>query len=77
MNLHFCHVCQEIRDTAEGFCVLCHTFLSAPPPAPSPRRTVTCAGCGRPVAAMMIGGTVCTAACGWCGSRYVAEEHHA
>lgn len=27
MNLHFCHVCNEIRDTAEGFCVMCHTFL--------------------------------------------------
>ncbi len=27
MSLHFCHVCKEIRDTAEGFCVMCHTFL--------------------------------------------------
>ncbi len=27
MSLHFCYVCKEIRDTAEGFCVMCHTFL--------------------------------------------------
>lgn len=28
MNLHFCHVCKEIRDTADGFCVMCHSFLA-------------------------------------------------
>lgn len=32
MNLHFCYVCQEIRDTAEGFCVMCQTFLGPTPP---------------------------------------------